>query len=117
MQHDRLYLTAPPAATASEETGPASQPDSVLLERVAAGEKQALAALFRRHSPHLYTVALKILSDPVEAAAVVRAVALDVLYETRRFSPAQYPVRRWLVDVTRLTALDHLRARTQSSAA
>jgi RNA polymerase sigma-70 factor (ECF subfamily) len=115
MQHDRLYLT-PPEATESAVPDSESSPDSVLLERVAAGEKQALAALFRRHSPQLYALALRILSDQAEAAAVVRAVARDVVYETRRFSPAQYPVRRWLAEITRVTALDHLRARANSSA-
>ena len=115
MQHDRLYLT-PPEPTEPAIPDAETSPDSVLLERIAAGEKQALTALFRRHSPQLYALALRILCDQTEAAAVVRAVAHDVVYETRRFSPAQYPVRRWLADVTRLAALDHLRARASSSA-
>jgi RNA polymerase sigma-70 factor (ECF subfamily) len=114
MQHDRLYLTPSEASTAA---APQPTPDSVLLERIAAGEKQALADLFARHSSWLYSLAVRILSDPAEATAVVREVAQDVRYESRRFSPSQYPVRRWLADVTRLAALDHLRARTGSHAA
>lgn len=109
MQDDRTYHSSPAARVPEAEADPT--PDSELLERVAAGEQQALAALFARHGSRLYAVALCILSDPAAAAAVVRSVSRDVQFESRRFSPSQYPVRRWLADATRLTALEYLRAR------
>ncbi len=116
MQRDGLHPTTSGwSAPAGAEAKPA--PDRVLLERIAAGEKEALTALFARHRPRLYDLALRILSDPVEAAEVVESVAQDVRYETRHFSPTQYPVHRWLTDVTRMAALDHRRAHTSSPTA
>ena len=116
MPHDRMPPTTSAwSASAVPEAGPA--PDSVLLERIAAGEQEALEALFARHGARLYALALGILSDATEAGKLLQAVSREVLYETRRFSPTQYPVGRWLADVTRLAALDRLRARASARTA
>ena len=116
MQHDRpLFSPSVPRSAARQDAEPV--PDRVLLERVAVGEARALAALLARHGPRLYTFALGMLCDPAAAAAVVKSVARDVLYETRRFSPSQYPVGRWLTELTRRAALHQLRARASAPAA
>lgn len=104
-----------PSPVARQDAEPV--PDRVLLERIAVGETRALSALLTRHGPRLYTFALGMLCDPSAATAVVKSVARDVLYETRRFSPSQYPVRRWLTELTRRAALDHLRTRASAPAA
>ncbi len=116
MPHDRMHPTTS-AWSASAEPEAEPEPDSVLLERIAAGEQEALAALFARHRARLYALALSMLSDATEAGKLLESVSREVLFETRRFSPTQYPVRRWLADVTRLTALDHLRARRSAPTA
>ena len=115
LQNPVNVTTSAWSTSAAAEAKPV--PDRVLLERIAAGEREALAALFSRYRARLYDLAFRILSDPTEAAKVVEAVAQDVLYETRHFSPTQYPVHRWLTDVTRLAALDHRRSRTSAPTA
>src|ERR1041385_3144908 len=57
--------------------------DSVLLERVATGDRQAPAALWARYSASLYALALAILSDPAEAQEIVDATFREVRWEAR----------------------------------
>jgi len=97
---------------------PTAQPrrDSDLLEGVAAGDRQALAGLLARYAASLYTLALGILRESTEADEVVGSVFRDVQQEARRFSPNHYPVSRWLSDITRRTAVEHLRTRTSPPA-
>lgn len=92
------------------EAPPAS--DTVLLERIAAGEREALTALLARHQRSLYGLALGILADPREATETVNLVSREVMREARHFSPTHYPVSRWLAYVTRVAALTRLHTRT-----
>lgn len=103
-------LSSARRASDTPEARPA--PDTELLERIAAGERQALTALFARHRANLYSVALEILSDPTEAAQTVESVSHEVPHVARHFNPTHYPVSHWLAYVTRLAALDRLRAAT-----
>jgi DNA-directed RNA polymerase specialized sigma24 family protein len=86
--------------------------DTVLLERIAAGEREALTALLARHQRSLYGLALGILADPEAAAEIVDLVSREVLREARHFSPTHYPVSRWLAYVTRVAALTRLHVQT-----
>ena len=99
-----------PCSDASERAaGP--QRDSVLLERVATGDRQALAELVARYSASLYALAFAILPDPAEAQAIVDSAFQEVRWEARRFHPTHYPVRRWLADTTREAAVKRSRGR------
>jgi RNA polymerase sigma-70 factor (ECF subfamily) len=83
--------------------------DSVLLERVATGDRQALAELVARYSASLYALAFAILSDPAEAQEIVDAAFREVRWEARHFHPTHYPVGRWLTDATREAATERRR--------
>ena len=86
--------------------------DSALLERVATGDRQALAQLVARYSASLYALAFAILSDPEEAQEIVDSAFREVRWEARRFHPIHYPVGRWLTDATREAAAQRRRARS-----
>lgn len=95
---------------------PAVQPggpprDSELLERVALGDRQALAVLVARHSASLYALAFAILSDPAEAQDVVDRAFHEIRWEAHHFHPSHYPVGRWLADATREAAAERRRKR------
>ncbi len=85
-------------------------PDSVLLERVAAGEERARWELCARHGATLYALAYSILRNEAEAEEVVRQAFREVRYEAAQFDPSHFPVLRWLTELTRAGALELSRA-------
>ncbi len=90
---------------------PAGPPrDSVLLERLATGDLQALAELVARYSASLYALAFAIVPDPAEAQEIVDNAFGEVRWEARQFHPTQYPVGRWLADAIREAAVARRRA-------
>jgi|SRR5207244_1127175 len=91
---------------------PEAPRDSVLLERLAAGDRQALADLLGRYGASLYALAFAILPDSGEAQAIVDSTFREARWEARHFHPHHYPVSRWLAEVTRQAAVERRRART-----
>lgn len=66
--------------------GHAATDDTPLLEAARRGDRQAFATLYRRHSPAVYGLALRVLADRSAAEDVVQDVflrALDQLGELR----------------------------------
>ncbi len=80
--------------------------DLALLERIAAGDARTLWELAARYGATLREVAFGILRDATAADDVVQATFQDVRYAAARFDPAHFPVERWLVDLTRVRALE-----------
>ena len=91
-----------PVATAA----PRPSSDLALLERIAAGDARTLWELAARYGATLREVAFGILRDVPAAERVVQATFQDVRYAAGRFDPAHFPVERWLVDMTRVRALE-----------
>jgi|SRR5689334_8625878 DNA-directed RNA polymerase specialized sigma24 family protein len=85
---------------------PRPSSDLALLERIAAGDARTLWELAARYGATLREVAFGILRDASAAEHVVQATFQDVRYAAARFDPAHFPVERWLVDLTRLRALE-----------
>jgi RNA polymerase sigma-70 factor (ECF subfamily) len=78
----------------------------------ALGGEQALRDLYRRCSPRVMAVALRMLGDRGEAEDVVQETFLELwrrakAYDERRASPAT-----WAVVIARSRAIDRMRART-----
>jgi RNA polymerase sigma-70 factor (ECF subfamily) len=84
------------------------------LERVARGERAALAELYRRTSAKLFGLCLRILSDRAEAEDVLQEVYLTVWNKAAQFDVARgVSPMTWLMVIARNRALDRLRARGQ----
>jgi RNA polymerase sigma-70 factor (ECF subfamily) len=84
--------------------------DRALLDRVAARDASAIAALYDRHSRLLFGLILRILRNRSEAEEVLQEVFLRAwtrieTYDTSLGSPAA-----WLVRIARNRAIDRLRA-------
>jgi len=82
------------------------------LHRVAAGDRTALAELYRLTSGKLFAVCLRILVQRAEAEDVLQDVYLTVWKKAGLFDPARgvSPIT-WLAAVARNRALDRLRAK------
>jgi RNA polymerase sigma-70 factor (ECF subfamily) len=85
--------------------------DQEALRRVGAGDADALAVLYDRYSRPVYSLALRIVSDPAEAEDVVQDVFAQVWRQAGRYDVRRGPVVAWLMTITRTRAIDRLRSR------
>jgi DNA-directed RNA polymerase specialized sigma24 family protein len=59
--------------------------DRLLLERVGRRDQHAIASLYDRHARVVYSIALRVLSDPVPAEQILSDIFLDVWRTPTRF--------------------------------
>lgn len=81
-----------------------------LVERIAAGDGEALATLYDRFAPLLLTLARRILHRDGEAEEVLQEVLLQVWKQAHRYRQSKSSVTTWLVLLTRSRAIDRLRS-------
>jgi RNA polymerase sigma-70 factor (ECF subfamily) len=80
------------------------------LARVAQGDRQALAAVYRDTSAKLFGICLRILGDRGEAEDVLQEVYLTVWNKAGAFDATRASPITWLVAIARNRSLDRLRA-------
>lgn len=83
--------------------------DSLLLEQVRQGNKEALAALFRRHARAVRNVACRILRNETEADDLVQEVFLFIFRKATLFDATQGAARSWIFQVAFHRAFDRRR--------
>jgi RNA polymerase sigma-70 factor (ECF subfamily) len=81
---------------------------------MAAGDPAALGALHERWTPLLHGLALRILHDPEEAAAVVEETLWQAWRQAPRHGDARATVATWLTTIAHRRALHRLRARRRA---
>lgn len=84
--------------------------DSVLLQRIAEGDSQALSELYDAHSQLLYTLILRIVRSTTDAQDVLQETLLLVWRRARQYDPALGSPAAWLVRIARNRAIDRWRA-------
>ncbi len=84
--------------------------DEDLPARLAAGDVQALATLYERHSAACYTVAMGLLRDPQAAQDVVQEAFLALWQHANTFDTRRGGVRSWILSIVRHRAVDLLRS-------
>jgi RNA polymerase sigma-70 factor (ECF subfamily) len=94
----------------SEILTAASQPDLVLLERIARRDAGAVGELYDRHSRLLYGLILRIVRDRSEAEEILQEVFVLVWNRVATYNPGLGPPAAWLVGIARNRAIDRLRA-------
>lgn len=80
------------------------------LERLQAGDSNALEELFDRYSPLLYSMVLRIVRAPSDAEDTLQEVWLQVWKRVATFDPRRGTVAAWLVMLARSRALDRYRS-------
>jgi RNA polymerase sigma-70 factor (ECF subfamily) len=88
---------------------PDELPDSDLMGRIAAGDAEAFASLFRRRQAQVYRFALHMTASPSIAEDVTQDVFLAVMSDAGRFDPARAAVVAWLCGIAR----NHVRRRLE----
>ena len=77
--------------------------------RVAAGDAEAFASLFRRRQGQVYRFALHMTASPSIAEDVTQEVFLAVMSDASRYDPARASVVAWLCGIAR----NHVRRRAE----
>jgi RNA polymerase sigma-70 factor (ECF subfamily) len=96
----------------SEQSAP---PEAQLVRQVAQGDRDAFAALYDLYAKPLYSLILRILSDPKEAEDVLQEVFLQLWEKAGAFDEAAGKPFSWVVTMTRNKAIDRIRSRQRRS--
>jgi RNA polymerase sigma-70 factor (ECF subfamily) len=105
---------APPAsrqAAPIDTWGRRSEALADALSRVALGDRQAFAALYRDTSAHLFGVILRINTDRAQAEDLLQEVFVNVWRAAQGFDPLRSQPLTWLTSIARNRAIDSLRRR------
>jgi len=86
-------------------------PDSVLVERMVAGDEGALAALYDRYSGMLFAMLVRTLRDPQAAEEILQDLFLQLWRGAARFDATRGSLPAWLMVIGRNRALSRLRTR------
>jgi RNA polymerase sigma-70 factor, ECF subfamily len=93
----------------STEGAPESE-DAVLLQRMAAGDEQALGALYDRWQAVVHGVVARMVRQPDDVEDVVEEVFWQAWRQASRFDPTRGAVHSWLLTIARSRALDRVRS-------
>ena len=78
-----------------------STPDDVLLNLVAAGDRDAMAGLFRRRQQNVFRFALHLTGSQAVADDVTQDVFVAVIRDAARFEAGRSSVTAWLCGIAR----------------
>ncbi|HUZ36280.1 MAG TPA: sigma-70 family RNA polymerase sigma factor [Streptosporangiaceae bacterium] len=84
--------------------------DALLVARLAAGDDHALAEIFDRLAPAVYSAALRVLGDGSGAQDVVQDVFVELWSHPDRYDLAAGTLRTYLMVLARHRAVDRVRS-------
>jgi RNA polymerase sigma-70 factor (ECF subfamily) len=85
-------------------------PDTLLAQRLAAGDDHALAEIFDRLAPAVYGAAVRVLGDGSAAQDVVQDVFVELWRDPGRYDPGTASLRTFLTLRARHRAVDLVRS-------
>lgn len=83
--------------------------DAELVQRVVQGDREAFVALYDRHVPRVYGLAIRILGETMAADEVTQDTFLKLWTRAKSFSPEKGSLPAWLLTIARRTAIDRVR--------
>jgi RNA polymerase sigma-70 factor, ECF subfamily len=92
------------AVPADAATARDTSSDAILVNRIAAGDKLAMQALFARHRTRVYRWLLRFVDNETLAEDLLSEVFLDVWRQADRFE-GRSSVSTWLMSIARFKAL------------
>ena len=89
----------------------AAEADISVVERLAAGDRDAVAELYDRHAARIMGLAIRIVRNSSDAEDVVQEVFSQAWRTAPNYQPARGTVAGWLLMMARTRAIDRLRSR------
>ena len=71
--------------------------DEDLADQLQSGNAEALAVLFKRHSPLVFAISRRVLRNDSEAEDAVQQIFLDVFRSIHQFDPGKGTFKTWLL--------------------
>jgi RNA polymerase sigma-70 factor (ECF subfamily) len=85
--------------------------DRTVLDSVRRGDQRSLEELYRRHSPRLYALLLRMLRETADAEEVLQEAFVDAWRRAGEYSASRGSVEAWLITIARSRAIDRIRNR------
>lgn len=85
--------------------------DATLVSAIRSGDDQAMAQLYERYSPIVYSVALRVLGDTASAEDILQEVFMQLWRNPDVFDAKRGSLPGWLAVIARNRAIDSLRKR------
>jgi RNA polymerase sigma-70 factor (ECF subfamily) len=104
---------APARISGMEE---AADVDRRLVDRLAAGELDALQELYERHKTMAFSIAYRITGEGTAAEDAVQDAFLGAWRNAGRYEPGRASVRTWLLTIVHRRAIDIVRRRRRPDA-
>jgi len=86
--------------------------DTDLIAAIVNHSEAALDELYRRHSPLLRNVIVRIMCNDAEIDDVLQDVFIQVWKQAEQFSPEKGSLKAWLITLARRRSLDRVRQRS-----
>jgi RNA polymerase sigma-70 factor, ECF subfamily len=86
-------------------------PDAMLVSAIRSGDEQAMARLYERYSPIVYSVALRVLGNAEAAEDILQEVFMQIWRTPGLFDATRGSLPGWLAVIARNRAIDSLRKR------
>ncbi|MDX1993952.1 MAG: sigma-70 family RNA polymerase sigma factor [bacterium] len=83
--------------------------DAEIMQRIAARDQVALALLYDRYGTPVYSLALRILRQPVLAEEVAQDTFMKLWAQPHQWQAEKGTLKNWLLTIARYTAIDRLR--------
>jgi RNA polymerase sigma-70 factor (ECF subfamily) len=87
--------------------------DARLLARVAEGDQNGFAALYRRRGGLIYSLLIRMLVNEMEAQEVMQDAFVQIWRRAHQFDPGRSSPIAWMIMISRGLAMDRLRARSR----
>jgi RNA polymerase sigma-70 factor, ECF subfamily len=113
--HEQSRIAGMRLSLVTESTGgdgPGPLDDATLVERLAGGDSEALAALYDRHGSVCYGLARKITANDTLAEDAVQEAFLGMWRTPAAYQRGRGTVRTWLLGLTHHKAVDLVRRET-----
>ena len=94
----------------------AADVDRRLVDRLAAGELDALQELYERHKTMAFSIAYRITGEGAAAEDAVQDAFLGAWRNAGRYEPGRASVRTWLLTIVHRRAIDIVRRRRRPDA-
>lgn len=88
-----------------------ANPELQLLERIQTGDEDALVALHTRYANLVYSVAYRVLNEPMAAEEVTQDTFMRLWHKSDAYDASKGRFLPWLLTITRRLAIDALRQR------
>ncbi|MDF2366662.1 sigma-70 family RNA polymerase sigma factor [Sneathiella sp.] len=83
---------------------------SLLISRVALGNREAFTDLYSATSSKLFAVCLRILNNRAEAEDALQEIYVKIWRDASKYAPSDFSPMSWLIAIARNHSIDKIRA-------